>query len=262
MTKLKPIILVTNDDGINAKGLRKLIEVMRGIGRIVVVAPDTPQSGQSHAITVTKPLRISLVHKEDDYEEYSCNGTPADCVKLGQKIILRSAPDLVVSGINHGSNASVNILYSGTMAAVLEAAIENVPAIGFSLNDYSMNACFDGFEQHLRLIVLNVMKRGLPSGTCLNVNIPALNGKPVKGIRVVRQGRGFWDETYDERIDPLKRKYYWLTGVFKYQENGTNTDHWAISNNYISVVPAQIDLTAYTALKQMKTWNFEQEPTI
>ncbi len=262
MTTVKPIILVTNDDGINAKGLRKLIEVMRGIGRVVVIAPDSPQSGMGHAITVTKPLRISLIAKEEEYEEYSCNGTPADCVKLGQKVILGGAPDLVVSGINHGSNASVNILYSGTMGAVLEAAIENIPAIGFSLNDYSPNACFDGFEQYIRTIAFNVIKRGIPNGTCLNVNIPALNGKPVKGIRVVRQSKGFWDEIYDERIDPHKRRYYWLTGVFRYTENGRHTDYGTIANNYISVVPVQIDMTDYATLKQMKKWNFEQEHII
>ncbi|MDZ4204744.1 MAG: 5'/3'-nucleotidase SurE [Bacteroidales bacterium] len=256
MSYHKPLILVTNDDGINAPGIRKLIEIMRTIGKVVVVAPDKSQSGMGHAITVTSPLRVTKLVEEDDYLEYACSGTPVDSVKLGMKVIMGRKPDLLVSGINHGSNASVNVLYSGTMAAVLEAAIENIPAIGFSLNDYSLKANFDGFEDHIIAIVKQVLENALPHGICLNVNIPALNGSPLKGIKVVRQGVGYWDEAYDERTDPLNRNYYWITGVFRNNDDDLDTDLWALKNNYIAVVPVQVDLTSHDAIHLLKKWNF------
>ncbi len=262
MTYHKPLILITNDDGIYAPGLRKLIEIMRPLGRLAVVAPDKSQSGMGHAITVTSPLRVTKIVDSEEYMEYSCNGTPVDCVKLGIKVIMRQRPDLVVSGINHGSNASVNILYSGTMAAVLEAAIENIPAIGFSLNDYSYKAIFDGFEHHLQHLSQQVLIRGLPHGTCLNVNIPALNGKHVNGIRITRQGHGYWDEAYDERTDPHNHRYYWITGVFKPVDDSEGTDIWALKNNYISVAPVQVDLTSHLAIDTLNGWNMNGKPDI
>jgi len=254
----KPTILITNDDGILAPGLRTLIAVMRKIGNVVVVAPDKPQSAMGHAITINTPLRVTTIHKEDNYSEYSCNGTPVDCVKLGQKVILRGNPDLLVSGINHGSNSSINIIYSGTMAAVLEGAMENVPSIGFSMTDYSIHADFSQCEPFITKLAECVLKNGLPNGVCLNVNIPAPNGKPIAGMKVVRQAKAYWDEEFDERQDPHSRDYYWLKGVFVNTDEGTDTDDWALRNNYVSVVPVTIDLTSHENIALLKRWNIEQ----
>jgi 5'-nucleotidase len=253
----KPTILITNDDGIAAPGLRTLIEIMRHIGNVVVVAPDKPQSGMAHAITITTPLRVSNIVKDGGYEEYSCNGTPVDCVKLGQKVILRRNPDLLVSGINHGSNSSINIIYSGTMAAVLEGAMENIPSIGFSMSDYSHNADFSMCGPYIKKLAENVLKNGLPQGVCLNVNIPAPNGKPIGGIKVVRQAKAYWDEDFEERKDPHHRDYYWLKGVFVNRDEGHDTDEWALANNYVSIVPVKIDLTDYESIPAISSWNLE-----
>lgn len=257
MTSVKPLILVTNDDGITAPGIRKLISIMHTIGDVVVVAPDKPQSAMGHAITVTTPLMVHQIPNENNHPEYSCNGTSVDCVKMGVKIVLDRKPDLVVSGINHGSNASINVLYSGTMAAAIEAAIEDIPAIGFSLNDYSIHANFDGFEDYIKIIVKQVLNNGLPPATCLNVNIPAIEASAIRGIKVVRQGRGFWNEKYDARTDPFKRSYYWLTGVFEVIDSAEDTDIWAVTNNFIAVVPVHIDMTAHAAIEQLKQWGLE-----
>lgn len=252
----KPLILVTNDDGIYAPGIRKLIEIARQLGKVVVVAPDTPMSGMSHAITVKVPLRLRKIAEEKNYVEYSCNGTPVDAMKLGEKVVIKGKPDLVVSGINHGSNASVNIIYSGTMAAVLEACIDGIPGIGFSLLDYSHSADFSAVDDYIRTIMLNALKNGLPEGVCLNVNIPAVKKEEIKGIKVCRQAKGRWDEKFDERTDPHERNYYWLTGVFKNGDAARDTDSWALLNNYISVVPVHADFTAQKALAKVKKWDF------
>ena len=254
----KPTILITNDDGILAPGLRTLIAVMRKIGNVVVIAPDKPQSAMGHAITINTPLRVTAIHKKENYSEYSCNGTPVDCVKLGQKVILRGNPDLLVSGINHGSNASINIIYSGTMAAVLEGAMENVPSIGFSMTDYSHLAEFSQCEPFITKIAKSVLKNGLPNGVCLNVNIPAPNGKPISGMKIVRQAKAYWDEEFDERKDPHSRDYYWLKGVFVNTDEGTDTDDWALRHNFVSVVPVTIDLTSHENITLLKRWNIEQ----
>lgn len=256
MDNKKPVILVTNDDGINAPGLRALIVIMREIGDVLVVAPDKPMSATGHAVTITAPLRMYKIKEETGYLEYSCNGTPADCVKLGNKVILGHPPDLIVSGINHGSNAAINIVYSGTMAAVLEGAIENIPAIGFSLADYAYTANFNHCVPFIESIARNVLLNGLPSYTCLNVNIPPLNGSPVKGVKVVRQAHAYWDEKYDHRVDPYERDYFWLTGKFKSLDEGEDTDEWALFNNYVSVVPVHFDLTSHKTIPLLKDWKF------
>jgi 5'-nucleotidase len=253
----KPLILVTNDDGIHAPGLRFLIETIRPLGDILIVAPDKPQSAMGHAVTIQVPLRMHMHAEKPGYREYSCNGTPADCVKLAEKVIIRGKPDLIVSGINHGSNASINVLYSGTMAAVIEGAMENVPSIGFSLNDYSPSANFSHCAKIITSVALKVLKSGLPDGVCLNVNIPALNGSPMKGIKVTKQAKAFWNENFDERKDPHKRDYYWLKGEFVNLETDNDNDHWAINNNYVSIVPIQIDLTAYQMIDTIKGWDLE-----
>jgi 5'-nucleotidase len=256
---LRPTILVTNDDGINAPGIRTLIKVIRRLEDVdvVVVAPDRPRSGQGHAITVSSPLRVKKLKQDDHYVEYGCNGTPVDCIKLGRQVIMRREPDLVVSGINHGSNASINVLYSGTMAAVFEAAVDGIPAIGFSVNDFSHAASLTHTEKFVERITRSVLANGLPDGICLNVNIPAGNGKRVKGVKICRQSMGTWVEEFDERVDPRGRDYYWITGVFSNPDNKEDTDTWALEQNYVAVVPMKVDFTAYEVLQQMESYDFD-----
>lgn len=253
----KPLILITNDDGVFAPGIRKLIKIARKIGEVVVVAPDKPMSGMSHAITVSSPLRLRKIAEEENYKEFSCNGTPVDAVKLGEQVVIGGNPDLVLSGINHGSNASVNVVYSGTMAAVMEANIDGIPAIGFSLLDYSKDADFSAVDDYIKTIVENVLENGLSDGVCLNVNIPAVSKRDLKGIKVCRQAKGRWEEEFDHRTDPHNRDYYWLTGVFKNGDVEKDTDSWALANNFISVVPMQYNLTAKKAIAGIKKWNFK-----
>jgi 5'-nucleotidase len=254
----EPIILVTNDDGIHAPGIRHLIGVMRKIGEVVVVAPDSPRSGQGHAITVSSPLRLRLITEEDGYREYSCNGTPVDCVKLGTQIVLRRKPDILVSGINHGSNASINVIYSGTMAAALEAAIDQIPAIGFSLDDYSAKADFSHTHHWIEVITRQVIEKGLPRGVCVNVNFPVINPEPIKGVKVCRQAMGSWVEEFDERKDPHGRDYYWITGLFSNPDHVEGTDTWAMENNFVALVPMKFDFTSHETIEKLKTYNFDR----
>jgi 5'-nucleotidase len=253
----KPLILVTNDDGILAPGIRYLIKVMKTIGDVVVVAPDKPQSGMGHAITVFSPLRLHKHENDPDIKEYSCSGTPVDCVKIAKDIILHRKPDLIVSGINHGSNASVNIIYSGTMSAALEGSMENIPSIGFSLLDHSQNADFTHTEKYIKNISENVLEKGLPDGVCLNVNFPKISEVPVKGVAVCRQARAYWKEEFDTRKDPHGSNYYWLKGIFENMDGGKDTDEYALSNNYVSIVPVNFDFTDYNTLSTIKKWNLD-----
>jgi len=254
----KPLILVINDDGITAPGIRTLIKVMNTIGDVVVVAPDGPQSGMGHAITVNSTLFIEQVTIDDGpQKEYSCSGTPADCVKMGIREILDRKPDICVSGINHGSNASINVIYSGTMSAALEAGIEGIPAIGFSLCDYNWNANFEACKTAVKTITEQVLKNGLNDGVVLNVNIPNLKQKELKGIKVCRQARANWEEEFDKRQTPYGKDYYWLTGKFVNLDKGEDTDQWALEHGYISVVPVQFDLTAHSSIQQLNTWDLE-----
>ena len=253
----KPLILVTNDDGITAPGIRALIEVMLELGDVVVVAPDSPQSGMGHAITINSTLHLDNVTIDDGKQkEYSCSGTPADCVKLGVNEILDRRPDLCVSGINHGSNSSINVIYSGTMSAALEAGIEGIPAIGFSLLDYNYNANFKAAKKFVKTIAANVLENGMPKDVVLNVNIPNLPQKDIKGIKVCRQAKANWQEEFDKRQTPHGKDYYWLTGKFVNLDKGEDTDEWALENGYVSVVPVQFDLTAHHCIQQLNTWNF------
>ena len=257
----KPLILVTNDDGITAPGLRNLIQVMKEIGEVVVVAPDSPQSGMGHAITVDNTLYSSkvVVDKEKGAPlEYSCSGTPADCVKLALQELLDRRPNIVVSGINHGSNSSINVIYSGTMSAAIEAGIEGIPAIGFSLCDYSWNANFSGCHNVIKKITCEALEQGLPKGTVLNVNIPKTDGKSPKGIKICRQARANWKEKFDKRISPNGKEYYWLTGEFELLDKGEDTDIHALRNGFVSVVPTQFDLTAHHTIHQLNNWNLNE----
>jgi 5'-nucleotidase len=240
-------ILVTNDDGITAPGIAALVEVMRELGEVVVVAPDSPQSGMGHAITVGEPLRMEHVDVFDGVEAYQCSGTPVDCVKLAVDQVLKGKPDLCVSGINHGSNSSINVIYSGTMSAAMEAAIEGIDAIGFSMMSWDFDAKLDAAKEVCRNISSHVLENNLPSGVVLNVNIPYGQGE-IKGIKVCRQADAKWVEEFDERTDPRGRKYYWLTGRFENNDKGEDTDEWALRNGYVSVVPTQYDLTAHHAI--------------
>lgn len=258
--KKKPLILITNDDGITAPGIRNLIEVMQEIGEIVVVAPDKPQSATGHSITINNTLYLNEVSdKNNPIKEISCSGTPVDCVKLAVSEILKQKPDLCVSGINHGSNSSINVIYSGTMSAAVEAGIEGIPAIGFSLLDYDWNADFNPAKKFIKKIAQEVLANGLPEGVVLNVNIPKLSANEIKGIKVCRQAKAIWQEKFDKRKTPQGRDYYWLTGEFVNQDKGDDTDEWALENGYISIVPVHFDLTAHHAMQQLNTWNLNEK---
>ncbi len=258
MTK-KPLILVTNDDGITAPGIRALIEVMNTIGDVVVVAPDSPQSGMGHAITLDSTLHLEQVTIDNgSQKEYSCSGTPADCVKLGISEILDRRPDLCVSGINHGSNSSINVIYSGTMSAAIEAGLEGIPSIGFSLLDFNWNANFEAVKAYVKNIALNVLENGLQEGVILNVNFPKLEKEAIKGVRICRQAKANWVEKFDKRVSPQGKEYYWLTGKFVNLDKGEDTDEWALANGYVSVVPVQFDLTAHHCIAKLNTWDLNK----
>jgi 5'-nucleotidase len=259
MKKEKPLILVTNDDGILAPGIRALISVMKTIGEVIVVAPDKPQSATGHAITINSTLYLDKISKENDaITEYSCSGTPVDCVKLAVNEILKRKPDLCVSGVNHGSNSSINVIYSGTMSAAVEAGIEGIPAIGFSLLDYDWNADFEPIKSFIKKITLETISNGLPEGVVLNVNFPKLKENEIKGIKVCRQAKALWVEKFDKRKTPFGKDYYWLSGEFINQDKGEDTDEWALENGYISVVPVQFDLTAHHSIQQLNTWKLNE----
>jgi 5'-nucleotidase len=255
----KPLILVSNDDGITSKGIRVLVSVMKRIGDVVVVAPDSPQSGMGHAITIGETLRL---YEEDIFEDvvaFKSSGTPADCVKLAKHYVLKDrTPDLVVSGINHGSNTSISVLYSGTMSAAIEGALEGLPSIGFSLCDYSSKADFSHVEDWVEKIARQVLERGISKGVALNVNFPPKRNESIKGIKICRQADAKWQEEFAERFDPTGRKYFWMAGNFVNFDKGEDNDEWAIANNYISIVPCQYDLTAHHAITQInKDWDWE-----
>ncbi len=253
----KPLILVTNDDGITSRGIRKLVELMCSIGEVIVVAPDSPQSGMGHAITVGDTLRIRRNDIFEDIQAYECSGTPADCVKLAKHYVLKERkPDLVVSGVNHGSNSSISVLYSGTMSAAIEAAIEGVPSIGFSLCDYDPNADMSHTDEYILQIVNETLEKGIPEGIALNVNFPAIQRQRIRGVKICRQANANWEEDFDERNDPYGRKYFWMIGNFVNHDKGEDNDESALSNNYVSIVPCQFDLTAYSAIRQLnEDWN-------
>lgn len=254
----KPLILVTNDDGITAPGIRALISMMNEIGEVYVVAPDSPQSGMGHAITINSTLFCEKVKIDDGPQsdrEWACSGTPVDCVKLAMTKILPRKPDLCVSGINHGSNSSINVIYSGTMSAAVEAGIEGIPAIGFSLSDFSYSADFEAARDYILKIVRQTIENKMPKGMILNVNIPKLEKEDIRGIKVCRQANAVWVEDYVERQDPRGRTYYWMTGEFKNLDKGEDTDEHALANGYISIVPVQYDLTAHHFISKLNQWD-------
>lgn len=251
--------MVTNDDGITAPGIRHLVRLMKDLGEVVIVAPDRQQSGQGHAITVDNHLYCDPIKlpKNVTHKAFSCSGTPADCVKIACRGVLTRIPDLCVSGINHGSNSSVNVIYSGTMSAAIEAGTMGIPAIGFSLLDFSWDADFDHTSPYIKTITQNVLKNGLPKGVVLNVNLPTAE-TGIKGIRVCRQANAQWVEKFDKRTNPRGREYYWPDGKFVNEEKeAEDTDEWALKNGYVSVVPVHYDLTAHKAINKLKKFNYD-----
>ncbi|HQY18346.1 MAG TPA: 5'/3'-nucleotidase SurE, partial [Ferruginibacter sp.] len=247
--KTRPVILITNDDDITSKGIRSLVEAVSDLAKVVVVAPDKPQSGMGHAITIGSPLRMNRVNLFNGIEAWQTSGTPVDCVKLAVDKILHRKPDLCLSGINHGANHSINVLYSGTMSAAMEAAIEGIPSIGFSLLDYNYDADFTASKQIVYKMVKAILNKKIDKNLLLNVNIPIATPENIKGIKICRQANAKYKEDFIERTDPHQKKYFWLTGEFKNFDKGKDSDVWALQNNYVSVVPVQYDLTHYK-LKQ------------
>lgn len=248
----KPLILVTNDDGITAPGIRNLVEFMNELGEVVVVAPNSPQSGKGHAITINQTLTFEEISLEGPQTDYSLSGTPVDCVKFALDKILDRKPDIVVSGINHGANSSINVIYSGTMSAAVEAGVEGLQAIGFSLLDFSWDADFSQAKEYIQNIVKKVLENPLPKGVVLNVNIPKLPKDDIKGIKVCKQANAKWEENFDERINPHGKKYYWLTGYFNNMDKSEDADETALAQGYISIVPVKFDLTAHEYLKELE----------
>jgi len=253
MNSKKPLILVVNDDGINAPGIQALISFVKSFGELIVIAPDKAQSGMGHAITMNKPLRLNKVDSIHGVESYSCSGTPVDCIKFGTKVLAKNREiDLVVSGINHGLNSSINVIYSGTMSAAVEGALEGVPSVGFSLDNHSFDADFSACENIVHTIVKFLLDKPKEKMYCLNVNIPNVAKEELNGIKICRQAKAYWDERFVERKDPFGESYYWLTGDFVYLDRGEDTDIWALKNQYVSVVPTKSDLTDYKSITTLR----------
>jgi 5'-nucleotidase len=254
----KPLILITNDDGITAPGIKALVQAALPFGKVVVVAPDKPQSGMGHAITLGQHLRLIKVDYMEGVEAYACSGTPVDCVKIAVDKVLHRKPTICLSGINHGANHSINVIYSGTMSAALEASIESIPSIGFSLLDLSHEADFTAAAHFAGIIIKQVLAdKNLDKHLCLNVNIPNVKTKLIKGIKICKQSYAKYDEKYVERKDPYGKKYFWLTGEFVNFDKSKDTDVWALKNNYVSVVPVQFDLTNHVIKEKLtKNWKW------
>jgi len=244
-------IFITNDDGVDAPGIRSLINFVRPLADITVVAPQKGHSGQSHAVTVGVPIRLKRLVNEPGYRIFSCSGTPVDCVKLGLQQLCEEPPDLLISGINHGSNAGINLFYSGTMAAASEGTINGIPSIGFSLCNYSHNADFSACKNPVIEIIGNALENPLPKGVTYNVNIPDIKPDEIKGIKECRMGIGRWVEEFDKRTDPFGRDYFWLTGRYDPVEVVEGTDHHALENGFVSLVPLTLDMTNYAYLKNI-----------
>ena len=254
----KPLILVVNDDGIDAKGIRVLGEIARQFGRVVMVGPSSGRSGMSHAISFSVPLRLRRVYYAEDFEIYKTNGTPVDAVKLALRHLLKDQHvDLLVSGINQGSNTSVSVFYSATVAAALEGCLCGIPSVAFSMVDYNHNSDFESSKAGATKIIEEVLKKGLPKQTCLSVNIPNIPAKDLKGIKIARQARNFWQENLEARNDPHNSQYFWMSGSLKEIDKKRDTDLWAVNHNYISIQPIKADLTDYEMMQELKDWKIK-----
>ena len=256
MTKKRSLLLLSNDDGINAKGIHELIRALRPVGDLIVVAPDGPRSGASGAITSASPIQYALLQQEAGLALYKCSGTPVDCVKLALHAIVPGVHDLVIGGINHGDTSSVNVHYSGTMGVVIEGCLKGIPSIGFSLCNHSADADFSATLPYVRRIVEETLAKGLREGICLNVNFPDTSG--LEGVLICRQTHGVWTNEFVKADHPRGGNYFWLTGEYKNLEpDAEDTDHWALAHNYVAITPTQIDVTAYAMVRELKTWNFD-----
>lgn len=257
MENNKPLILISNDDGVDAKGINELIKYLRPLGDLIVMAPDSARSGMACAITADKPVKYSLVRQEEGLTIYKCTGTPVDCVKLACFDVLQRQPDLVVGGINHGDNSAVNVHYSGTMGIVIEGCLRGIPSVGYSLCDHNPKADFTPTCEYIKRIARNVLENGLPKGVCLNVNFPL--GDTFKGVKVCRQTDGKWENEWEKRRRPNSGSdYFWLTGDFtNHESDNEDTDQWALSHGYVAVTPVQVDVTAYSAIGEIRKWNLE-----
>ncbi|MBI1802934.1 MAG: 5'/3'-nucleotidase SurE [Ignavibacteriae bacterium] len=258
MTKKRLKILVSNDDGIDAPGIQALAGEMKKLGDVTVIAPDKQRSAVGHAITMNYPLRASKFYKNGEFFGYAIEGTPADCVKLAIRSLLPEKPDILVSGVNHGSNTAINIIYSGTVSAATEGTILGIPSIAISLTTYGSEPDFRYAALFARKLAEMVARKGLPEATLLNVNVPAIQKKEIKGVRVTRQGKTRWDDTFDVRRDPNDKEYYWLTGKLEVIDTSDDTDEIAVMNNYISITPIQYDLTDYATLAKIHEWKFDK----
>jgi 5'-nucleotidase len=252
-TKKKLHILVSNDDGIDAPGIYALVNELKKIARLTIVAPDKQQSAVGHAITMNYPLRASKFSKNGKFFGYAVEGTPADCVKLAVRSLLTEPPDLVVSGINHGSNTAISIIYSGTVSAATEGTVLGIPSIAVSLATWG-TPDFRYAARFARKLASFVLSRKIPQKMLLNVNVPAVKEKDIKGVKITRQGKTVWDDRFEVRRDPYNKEYFWLTGDIEVIDHSDDTDHIAVMNNYISITPIQYDLTDYEMLMKMKKW--------
>lgn len=250
----RPLILITNDDGYQSAGIEKITQIACRYGDVVVVAPDKGCSGFSHAITMQSPLFVVSIEQRDGLMRYKCTGTPVDCLKIAlDELMLGREPDLIISGINHGSNSNISVIYSGTMGAATEGLLYGIPSIGFSLTDHDANADFSAFDQYAPHIIEMVMSMEDKRGICLNVNVPDIDASQIKGIRMCRQTRGNWREKFLHRTDPQGRDYYWMSGAFYNAEpHAEDTDEWALSHGYVAVVPVHVDLTDYKMLEKLQ----------
>lgn len=256
MSENRPLILITNDDGIEAKGLKNLVEAVESFGDIVIVAPTKAQSGMGHAITVNDVLRLKKSSMYSNYNAFSCSGTPVDCVKIALSDVIKKKPDLLLSGINHGENSASNVLYSGTMSAAIEGAMMNIPSIGFSLLDFDLDADFSASQEVVQNVVNQAISHKLPENICLNVNIPRLARDEIKGLKICRQAKAFWKDSFDRREDQFGKPYFWLKGEFSREDLEEDSDIWALDNGYVSIVPTQYDMTAYKAMSGFEKWKF------
>ncbi len=251
----KPLFLLSNDDGVNAKGINELIKALKGMGEIIVVAPNGPRSGSGSAITSETPVKFHKVRKEDDVTIYKCTGTPVDCIKLALHTIVPRTPDIIIGGINHGDNSSINVHYSGTMGIVIEGCLKGIPSVGFSLCNHSADADFSATLPYIAMIARNILDKGLLPGICLNVNFPDI--KEYKGVKICRQTKGTWENEWKVCTHPRGGEYFWLTGNFDNSEpESEGTDHWALDNGYVAVTPTKIDVTAYEVMDELKSWNY------
>lgn len=256
----KPLIFISNDDGFESKGIRELIKFLRPLGDLVVVAPKEPRSGASCSITSSEPVRLNLMEEEEGLRVYNCTGTPVDCIKLGLEQAVPCLPDLVIAGINHGDNSSVNAHYSGTIGIVAEGCMKGIPSIGYSICSFDEDADFSGCETYIRNITQEVLNNDLPTGCFLNVNFPMPDKLPYEGVRVCRQTKGHWEQEWNESKNPRGQQFFWLTGKFCNDEPySTDTDQWALDNGYVAITPMQIDITAYSLMTQMLDWNFKKD---